>query len=306
VHDILPSTDPASHIHPDNLAATCGQCHPGAGESFAIGTVHVLPSDEEHVAVYYIRQIYILLIVLSVGGMVLHNLADLYRKLRKPPPRPALEEGPREIRMSPGFRWAHGLMMSSFLVLVYTGFALTYPESWWARPVLQWEEGLGLRGVLHRAAAVVMVLSFVVHAIHLMVDRRARRCIAEMRPTWEDWVEFRERISYFAGRRPDPPHCGRLGYPEKIEYLALIWGSVVMVVTGVLLWFETPVLRWLPTWVEDVATVVHFYEAILASLAILVWHFYFVIFDPVVYPLDTTWLTGRSAPGRALERRASE
>jgi hypothetical protein len=52
--------------------------------------------------------------------------------------------------------------------------------------------------------------------------------------------------------------------------------------------------------------VIHFYEAVLATLAILVWHFYAVFFDPVVYPMDPAWLSGRSAPGRALERRGPE
>jgi hypothetical protein len=78
-----------------------------------------------------------------------------------------------------------------------------------------------------------------------------------------------------------------------------------MAVTGLLLWFESLTLRWLPSWVPEVATVVHFYEAILATLAILVWHFYFVIFDPVVYPMDMTWLTGRPHPGRSLERSSA-
>jgi hypothetical protein len=31
VHYILPSSDPDSYIHPDNLASTCGKCHAGAG-----------------------------------------------------------------------------------------------------------------------------------------------------------------------------------------------------------------------------------------------------------------------------------
>ncbi len=62
-------------------------------------------------------------------------------------------------------------------------------------------------------------------------------------------------------------------------------------------------LRWLPSWVTDLATVIHFYEAVLATLAIVVWHFYFVIFDPVVYPMDPAWLGGRSAPGRERERQ---
>jgi hypothetical protein len=61
-------------------------------------------------------------------------------------------------------------------------------------------------------------------------------------------------------------------------------------------------LRWFPKWVGDVATAIHFYEAILASLAIVVWHFYFVIFDPLVYPMDLAWLTGREHPARAAER----
>ena len=39
--------------------------------------------------------------------------------------------------------------------------------------------------------------------------------------------------------------------------------------------------------------VVHFYEAILASLAILVWHFYSTIFNPPVYPNNPSWYTGK-------------
>jgi len=123
-----------------------------------------------------------------------------------------------------------------------------------------------------------------------------------MRPTREDWHEFRERCAYWFDRNKKAPRAPRLGYPEKLEYLALMWGMVVMALTGFALWFDNLVLRLLPKWIADVATVIHFYEAVLATLAILVWHFYFVIFDPLVYPMDTAWLTGKSAPGRVLER----
>ena len=47
-------------------------------------------------------------------------------------------------------------------------------------------------------------------------------------------------------------------------------------------WVGDLLARW---WV-DVATAIHFYEAILATLAILVWHFYQVFFDPDVYPMN--------------------
>jgi cytochrome b subunit of formate dehydrogenase len=191
----------------------------------------------------------------------------------------------------------------TFVVLVYTGFALKFPEAWWALPLLQWESDFGVRGWIHRGAAVGMLLAGGIHLVHLAVDRRARACIAQMRPGREDLHEIRERFAFFFGHRPFLPEAPWIDYPEKMEYLAVIWGTMIMAVTGFVLWFQDLALRWLPTWVIDVATVVHFYEAILASLAILVWHFYAVIFDPVVYPMDTAWLTGRSAPGRQLERQ---
>ncbi len=302
VHDILPSTDPRSAVHPDNLPKTCGTCHPGALGRAEMGPVHVVATEKRFAAVYYIRITYLWIIFLTIGGMLLHNGLDLFRKIRNPVPRFAGQAPRHEIRMSAGFRAAHFLMLSSFMILVYTGFALKFPEAWWARPLLAWEGSLQLRGLLHRVASVVMMGSLVVHAVHLILNRKARACMAGMLPTLADVHEVRERLLYFAGRRATPPAAGSLGYPEKMEYLALIWGSLLMAATGFLLWFDNFTLQWLPVWVPDVATTVHLYEAILASLSILVWHFYFVIFDPVVYPLDTTFLTGRSPLARIKER----
>lgn len=306
IHDILPSSDPASHIHKDNLAETCGQCHPGAGASFAIGTVHVVATRAEHAVVYWVRVGYLGLIFFVIGGMVLHNSLDLYRKARRPnrqPPRlphRVYQRGP--MRMSRMFRVTHALLLSSFMVLVYTGFALKYPESWWASPLLHWEDTFGLRGWLHRAAAIVMLAASALHVVHLALSRRARRDVGAFIPNREDWHELVARLSFLFGRSKTPPPAPSVGYPEKMEYLAVIWGTVLMAVTGFMLWFDDAMLRWFPKWLTDVATVVHLYEAILASLAILVWHFYFVIFDPLVYPMDPAWLTGRSANRRLAER----
>jgi cytochrome b subunit of formate dehydrogenase len=77
---------------------------------------------------------------------------------------------------------------------------------------------------------------------------------------------------------------------------------LLMTVTGLLLWFENFTLSFLPKWVIDIATTIHFYEAVLASLAILVWHFYWVIFDPEIYPMDASWWHGRSPAARVHER----
>lgn len=305
VHDILPSGDPRSHVNQANLARTCGTCHPQAGARFAIGPVHVLPDQRQEAVVYWVRLIYLWLIWGVIGGMVLHNLLDLRRKMLTPLVRPVVPVAERPVRMGAGFRVAHAVLMASFVVLAYTGFALKRPEAWWAAPVITWEESLGLRGLIHRFAAVVMLAAFAFHFIHLAVDRKARACIFAMLPGKADAKELWERLLWFFGQRKEMPRSPAVGYPEKVEYLALMWGTAVMAVTGFLLWFENFTLRNFPKWVADLSTVVHFYEAILATLAILVWHFYFVIFDPLVYPMDTAWLNGREAPGRTLERSDS-
>ena len=71
VHDILPSTDSSSTIHPDNLVGTCGECHPGASANFAAGKIHAGSgdSDEDHLFVAFARTFYLWLIVVVIGGM---------------------------------------------------------------------------------------------------------------------------------------------------------------------------------------------------------------------------------------------
>ncbi len=307
VHDILPSTDPRSHVYPANLPATCGVCHPGAGTTFAIGAVHVLPEDRAgtHPAVYWVRIVYLWLIVLVIGAMTAHNLLDLRRKAGAALVRPVVPVEARRMRMGLWFRVAHAVLLASFFVLVWSGFALTYSDAWWARPLVAWEGHWQLRGGLHRLAAVVLLGAFALHAVHLALDRRARACIRAMMPRRRDLHELREHVQWLSGRRVDLPRSPAVGYVEKLEYLAVVWGTGIMALSGFVLWFESWSLAHLPKWVLDVATVVHFYEALLATLAILVWHFYFVIFDPLVYPMDTAWITGREAPGRTLERTAS-
>ena len=94
------------------------------------------------------------------------------------------------------------------------------------------------------------------------------------------------------GLRPARPRYGRFTYAEKMEYFALLWGGVVMIATGLALWFEVPFLNQFPFWSFQLATVVHYYEAILATLAIVVWHFYFTMLNPDVFPISKAMITG--------------
>lgn len=302
VHDILPSSDPQSKINPANLPGTCGKCHPGAGTRFALGPVHVLPTTNATPLLFWIRTIYLWLIGITVAFMLLHNLMDLVRKARREEPPVKVRAGAGKERMPRILRWQHGLVMLSFPLLVYSGFALIYPESWWAQPLLAWETQFGLRGGLHRIAACILMGSLLWHLVHLIVSRQLRRKLSGLKLKLRDVRDVIRVQRYYLGLDPRPPHLGKFSYTEKVEYWAFLWGTVIMSLTGLLLWFANFSLQYFPKWVTDAATAIHFYEAILATLSILVWHFYWVIFDPDVYPMDTAWWQGRSSAAREAER----
>jgi formate dehydrogenase gamma subunit len=304
VHNILPSRDPRSTVNPANLAKTCGVCHPGAGERFVIGSIHVKAAGaNEHWTVRLIRLGYLVLIPLTLGGMLLHNLLDFLSKLRRGVrPGPGRETVPR---MNLNFRIAHAGVIVSFPLLVITGFALKYPEAWWAAPMLLLETSVNLRGGVHRFAAILMILSFAYHVIHLVKVPKDRVILRQLWPRFKDATDLVGMIRYNLGRLARRPAFSMFNYAEKAEYWAFIWGTAVMVITGFILWFNNFSLNHFPTWVSDAATTVHFYEAILATFSILIWHFYMVIFDPEVYPMDQAWLTGNASADHVRHTRPS-
>jgi cytochrome b subunit of formate dehydrogenase len=300
VHNILPSSDPRSTINAKNLATTCGKCHEGAGKRFAISQVHVAEGRAEAPAMRWVRQFYVLLIPLTIGLMLLHNGGDWVRKLLRVRSNGGVTRwrnryelpGRPNVRMLPFERVEHALLVISFITLAWTGFALKYPDQWWARPLLL-REG-NLRSIVHRIAAVVFMAVTLTHLISLIANRRLRRHWMELFPKAEDAREALANFSYNVGLRSAPPGRSAHSYIEKAEYWAVVWGALVMILTGVMLWGNNLMLSLFPKMWLDVATSVHFYEALLATLAIVVWHFYTVIFDPDVYPMDTAWLTGVS------------
>ncbi|MBC8167209.1 MAG: cytochrome b/b6 domain-containing protein [Bryobacteraceae bacterium] len=323
IHNILPSSDVKSTIHPKNLSATCSQCHPGAGSRFAIGQVHLVEGKGEPASLRWVRWIYLVLISVTLGLMGLHNGGDWIRKLIRtrfaaPIPIGSVEprEGRGELRMLPFERVQHAALAISFCTLAWTGFALKYPDQWWAQPLLMMEGEWSFRSLVHRAAALVFMVAGVAHAASLIFNRKLREHWKTLLPKFRDVREGLSGFAYNVGLRSVPPVRSSHSYVEKVEYWAVAWGTIIMALTGILLWANNLALQFLPKIWLDVATSVHFYEAVLATAAIVIWHFYFAIFDPQVYPLDTAFLTGFSArkqpvgpaepsPGKPAESPAS-
>lgn len=303
VHNILPSSDPQSNIHKANLAATCGACHPGANENFAKGKVHITGSREKDKLIYWISTIYIIMIVGTIGAMSIHNLLDWIRKLinRFRERYKPVSKAPKQrktnlyVRMTLNERIQHILLAVSFLILVFTGFMLKFPDAFW----VVWIRQIGgepifvLRGLVHRIAAVVMVTDSLYHTYYIIFTQRGRQFVRDIMFRLQDIRDMIQILRYNLGLSKIRPRFDRFNYIEKSEYWALIWGTVVMTVTGFALWFENQFMGWFSKLFVDVCETIHYLEAWLAFLAIVVWHFYYVIFNPDVYPMSFAWLTGK-------------
>lgn len=174
-----------------------------------------------------------------------------------------------------------------------------------------WEGGFAMRGTVHRVAAVIMTIGSFWHLFYCFTTR-GKKFVKDMLPTMADVHFFINKMLSFIGKGHSAGCTQRFNYAEKAEYWALIWGTIVMAVTGILLWFDNFFSAFFGREVFDVAVTVHFWEAWLASLAILVWHMYGVMFNPEVYPMNPAWINGTMSeelykhehPGHLEEARA--
>ncbi len=197
------------------------------------------------------------------------------------------------IRWSLHERVQHWVLVVAFIILVISGFALKYPESWWVRPFTSFSGFMDLRGLLHRVAGGAFILIGFYHIFYLFLTRRGRAMARAFVPGVQDLRDLSQNVAYNFGFSKHQPKFAHFSYMEKAEYLALIWGAIIMNGTGLLLWFDSVTISLFSRWSINLITVVHLYEAWLASLAILVWHLYYVIFNPDIYPLNTSMINGK-------------
>ncbi len=193
------------------------------------------------------------------------------------------------VRMNLAERWQHGLLAASFIVLILTGLPVLSGEVGLIRLVTGRAVVYTLRGLLHRAAALVLIGDFAWHLLYTALTPRGRQNFRDKRPRWRD---VRDVLAVFRSGSPKP-EFGRYSYVEKFEYWSLLWGSTVMILTGFFMWGPGLSLKLFPLWLHQVFVVIHGYEAILAFTAILIWHMYTVHLNPEVFPMSRIWLDGR-------------
>jgi len=286
-HMIIESTNPESTVYSDNLVHTCGNCHTGMSAEKASKTqIHGPMAGNKSGWPYYVKIIYQLLILGVIGGMAAYCLIDWIRQVK-------LSMAKQQVRrMETDEVMQHSLLAVTFTVLVVTGFSLRFYDAWWAKLIFGHEGGAYVRGLIHRIAAVLMLIGSLWH-LGFMMTTKGRIFLKDMAPTLLDAKQFIGMMMYNLGKSKRHPQMRRFSFVEKAEYWALIWGTVVMAITGLGMWFEKALVGVVGKGVLEVFLVIHYYEAWLAFLAILVWHMYGVLFNPHVYPMNPSWITGK-------------
>lgn len=312
-HDILPTSNPASHLHRQNVVQTCQKCHPEANRRFAGYLTHATHHDPDKYPILF-------WVFWGMTGLVIgtfffsgvHTLLWLPRawQMRKIHQQMEKEHGNERQyqRFSRLNRILHVAMIVSFLSLALTGMMLKFSYTGWAAILSRFFGGFEVAGYIHRIAATMMVIVFITHIVDLF--RRKKHEFGSwkkmlfgahtMLPTKKDLKDIWGSIKWFIGKGPRPQY-GRWTYWEKFDYFAVFWGVFIIGSTGLTLWFPEFFTNFVPGWFLNVATIIHSDEALLATGFIFTVHFFNTHLRPEKFPMDLVVFTGRM-PVEELKR----
>jgi predicted CXXCH cytochrome family protein len=332
-HDVLPASDPKSHLSKANILGTCQKCHPTATAKFTEYQPHANPLDGKNYPLLHAVFLGMTTLLISVfvffGG---HTLAWLFRaiflyrhdsKKFREAKISTQEGGEWFTRFLPFDRFLHFLVVTSFLLLVITGMPLKFYYTNWAKAIFSILGGPETARTLHRLGALVTFLYFGLHVSALLSRCWAgRKQIRDpqsgkfsfrrlwnvlfgpdsMIPTLQDWRDFVAHNKWFFGKGPKP-EFDRWTYWEKFDYFAVFWGVFIIGSSGLFMWFPTFFTRFLPGWLINIALIIHSDEALLAAGFIFSIHFFNTHFRIEKFPMDTVIFSGRVSKNEMLHER---
>lgn len=196
-------------------------------------------------------------------------------------------------RFSPVELAQHWVLMVTLIGLALTGLALFAHGTFVGKLLLALEGGMESRGVLHRVFAVILMGLTLWHFAYVLFSPRGNEQLRAMVPRREDVRGVVAMLRYYRGKQTEPPEFGRFTPLQKLQYWGAGLGSLLMIFTGLVLWFHTEAMAVLPKWLFDVTAVVHGYEGLLLFLVLFGWHLYIVHLSPGHFPMSRAFLTGK-------------
>jgi cytochrome b subunit of formate dehydrogenase len=332
-HDILPPSNPQSHLSATNILVTCQKCHPSATQKFTQYQPHANPLDAKNYPL--LHMVFLAMTGLLIGTFSFFGLHTLGWGVRAIYMYLADTKTFREAkfqtqvgdewftRFAPFERFLHFLVVTSFLTLVVTGMPLKFYYTDWAKFIFSVIGGPETARMLHRLGALITFLYFSLHLASLVgkswkgrVKLRnpktgkleIKRFYAvvfgpdSMLPSVQDWRDFVAHNKWFFGKVPKP-NFDRWTYWEKFDYFAVFWGVAIIGASGLIMWFPEFFTRFLPGWIINIALILHSDEALLAAGFIFSIHFFNTHFRIEKFPMDTVIFSGRISKTEMLHER---
>ena len=204
------------------------------------------------------------------------------------------------VRFTAHQRAQHFIMMSSVLILVFTGMPQKFFEAPWSQWLINFWGGLDSARTIHHMAGFAMIFSALYHVSYILVNVLVKKepLPVWMFPTLKDFRDFFQNTGYYLGITKEKAKFGRFSYFEKFDYWAVFWGVPVMGITGLILMYPLLATKVLPGVAVPVATIAHSDEALLATGWLFVVHFYNAHFAPHIFPFNKSIFTGRVPESR--------
>jgi formate dehydrogenase gamma subunit len=171
-------------------------------------------------------------------------------------------------------RLEHGLLVISFTLLAISGLPQKYPDTAWGEAMIQIMGGIETTRQIHHLAAIILILETIYHGAVVTYKIWVLRLPLTILPDWQDVKDGFHALAYNLGLAKREPQMGRYTFGEKAEYWAVIWGTVIMMITGFILWNPIATTKFLPGQFVPAAKAAHGGEALLAVLSIITWHVY--------------------------------
>ena len=192
------------------------------------------------------------------------------------------------LRMTVGMRIQHVLFAVILTLLIITGLPLMFAGSGFGMTMVNLMGGFEVRGIIHRFAAVVLALQTMFYLGYLLCTHVGRMELGDrlFRP-----ADFRP---LFRGFDDDAySGIGKYSLGQKLHFWLAGFVVVTMILSGLMLWFPTEAMNYVPQWFMHVVHIAHGYEGLLAFIVLVLWHLYAVHFSPRHFPMNPVWLTGR-------------
>jgi cytochrome b subunit of formate dehydrogenase len=197
------------------------------------------------------------------------------------------------VRFNVAQRLEHFAIMSLFTILTVTGFPQKFWSAGWAQSFASAVGGVEMLRLNHRVSGILFSILCVYHLVYVSLFSLTGRFKLTMVPTRQDFADAIKTLRYYLGLEPHGAKFDRYDYRQKFEYWGMVAGGLLMVFTGLLLYYPVFFTAFLPGQLLPAAKVAHSNEGLMAFLVVITWHIYNAHLSPDVFPFDTAIFSGK-------------